>query len=95
MQQVMETVGRSWRSRFFEYRPYRTILNDYFKRDPLFRWEAAPRPLMTDDHDRVVSPTRAYLLSSVSAQLGCVHPSKASWPIMAVGFWFICAALGV
>jgi len=49
MQQVMETVGRSWRSRFFEYRPYRTILNDYFKRDPLFRWEAAPRPLMTDD----------------------------------------------
>ena len=46
-------------------------------------------------HPRVVSPTRAYLLSSVSAQLGCVHPSKASWPIMAVGFWFICAALGV
>jgi glycine amidinotransferase len=39
----------SWRSRFFEYRPYRTILNDYFRRDPHFRWEAAPRPLMTDN----------------------------------------------
>lgn len=45
--QILEST-MSWRSRFFEYRAYRTILKDYFQRDPLFRWTAAPKPQMTD-----------------------------------------------
>ena len=39
----------SWRSRFFEYRPYRGVLNEYFKRDPGMLWTCAPKPLMRDD----------------------------------------------
>jgi len=38
----------SWRSRFFEYRPYRTVLKDYMRRDPCMLWTCAPKPLMTD-----------------------------------------------
>ena len=37
----------SWRSRFFEYTPYRTLINKYFYEDPLCKWSAAPKPLMT------------------------------------------------
>lgn len=59
----------SWRSRFFEYRPYRTILNEYFQRDPAFRWEAAPRPLMTDElYDRDLP-----LLTSQRKQTAAQH----------------------
>lgn len=36
----------SWRSRFFEYRAYRALLNEYFERDPNFIWTAAPKPTM-------------------------------------------------
>jgi glycine amidinotransferase len=38
----------SWRSRFFEYRPYRGVLNEYYKRDPCMLWTCAPKPLMAD-----------------------------------------------
>jgi len=36
----------SWRSRFFEYRAYRSLLNEYFERDSNFSWYAAPKPTM-------------------------------------------------
>jgi glycine amidinotransferase len=52
---VLLTVGNevleapmSWRSRFFEYRAYRSLLNEYFELDPNFVWTAAPKPTMTD-----------------------------------------------
>lgn len=52
---VLLTVGQeileapmSWRSRFFEYRAYRELLNEYFERDPDFEWIAGPKPTMTD-----------------------------------------------
>lgn len=35
------------RSRFFEYRSYRPLLKEYFKRGA--RWSAAPKPTMSDD----------------------------------------------
>jgi len=52
---VVMTVGNeiveatmSKRSRFFEYRPFRPLIRDYFDRDPTMQWTAAPKPLMRD-----------------------------------------------
>jgi glycine amidinotransferase len=38
----------SQRSRWFEYICYRPLLTRYFKEDPHFRFEAAPKPRLTD-----------------------------------------------
>jgi glycine amidinotransferase len=38
----------SQRSRWFEFIAYRPILEAYFKRDPEFQWEAAPKPRLTE-----------------------------------------------
>jgi glycine amidinotransferase len=38
----------SQRSRWFEYLCYRPLLEQYFKEDPNFRWEAAPKPRLTE-----------------------------------------------
>jgi glycine amidinotransferase len=52
---LLVTVGNeileatmSQRSRWFEYLCYRPLLNRYFKEDPNFRFEAAPKPRLTD-----------------------------------------------
>merc|ERR1719261_720954 len=52
---VVMTVGdeiveatMSKRSRFFESRPFRPLIRDYFDRDPTMQWTAAPKPLMRD-----------------------------------------------
>jgi glycine amidinotransferase len=52
---VLLTVGSeiveatmSARSRWFEYLAYRPLLQRYFKEDPNFRWEAAPKPRLSD-----------------------------------------------
>jgi glycine amidinotransferase len=52
---VLLTVGHeileatmSQRSRWFEYLAYRPLLQRYFQEDPAFRWEAAPKPRLTD-----------------------------------------------
>jgi glycine amidinotransferase len=37
----------AWRSRFFEYRPYRKLIKEYFSQGA--KWTAAPKPTMTDD----------------------------------------------
>ena len=37
----------AWRSRFFEYRAYRNILKDYFRRGA--KWTTAPKPQMSDE----------------------------------------------
>lgn len=36
----------AWRSRYFEFRPYRQIVKDYFNRGA--KWTAAPKPQMSD-----------------------------------------------
>ena len=38
----------SYRSRWYEYLCYRPLLQQYFKEDPNFRWEAAPKPRLSD-----------------------------------------------
>ena len=37
----------AWRSRFFEYRPYRKLIKDYFHRGA--KWTTAPKPQMSDE----------------------------------------------
>jgi glycine amidinotransferase len=37
----------AWRSRFFEYRAYRSLIKDYFRQGA--KWTTAPKPLMSDD----------------------------------------------
>lgn len=43
----------SQRSRWYEYLCYRPLLERYFKEDPNFRWQAAPKPRLTEEsyHD--------------------------------------------
>jgi glycine amidinotransferase len=38
----------SYRSRWFEYLCYRPLLEQYYKEDPNMRWEAAPKPRLTE-----------------------------------------------
>ena len=51
---VLLTVGpemleapMSFRSRWFEYLCYRPLFEQYYKEDPNFRWESAPKPRLT------------------------------------------------
>jgi glycine amidinotransferase len=39
----------SYRSRWHEYLCYRPLLQEYYRSDPDMRWEAAPKPRLTDD----------------------------------------------
>lgn len=39
----------SARSRWYEYLCYRPLLEQYFREDPNFVWEAAPKPRLTDE----------------------------------------------
>ena len=52
---VLITIGNNiyestmcMRSRFFEYRAYKTILKDYFRQDPQFKWIVPPKPTMSN-----------------------------------------------
>jgi glycine amidinotransferase len=52
---VLLTIGNeileatmSQRSRWFEYLAYRPVLEKYYAEDPNFRWEAAPKPRLTE-----------------------------------------------
>ena len=42
----------AWRSRFFEYRAYRPLMKEYFRKGA--KWTTAPKPLMSDElYDKV------------------------------------------
>ena len=44
----------AWRSRFFEYRAYRKLMTEYFKKGAIIT--TAPKPLMTEElYDQVRS----------------------------------------
>ncbi len=52
---ILLTVGNeileatmSYRCRWFDYLCYRDLLNKYFEEDPNMKWEAAPKPRLTD-----------------------------------------------
>ena len=47
----------AWRSRFFEYRAYREIIKDYFRRGA--KWTTAPKPQMSDDLYDMEYPMRS------------------------------------
>ena len=46
--EILEST-MSFRDRWFEYLCYRPLLEQYFKDDLNFMWEAAPRPRLTED----------------------------------------------
>ncbi|GAX74636.1 hypothetical protein CEUSTIGMA_g2084.t1 [Chlamydomonas eustigma] len=84
---VLLTVGNeiveatmSLRGRFFEYRCYRSLLNEYFERDPDFKWTSAPKPSMNDSMYR-----SDYLTSSmdrtelVSKRIYCTNETEPIW----------------
>ena len=67
---VLLTVGNeiveatmSIRARFFEYRNYRSLLNEYFERDPNFRWHL----------DGVVDTSRVTLNNSLETAQIILH----------------------
>jgi glycine amidinotransferase len=39
----------SYRSRWYEYLCYRPLFEQYFREDPNFRFEAAPKPRLTEE----------------------------------------------
>lgn len=42
----------AWRARFFEYRAYRPLIKEYFKKGA--KWTTAPKPTMADElYDQV------------------------------------------
>lgn len=42
----------AWRSRFFEYRAYRPLIKEYFRKGA--KWTTAPKPTMADElYDQV------------------------------------------
>lgn len=42
----------AWRSRFFEYRAYRPLIKEYFRKGA--KWTTAPKPTMSDElYDQV------------------------------------------
>lgn len=46
----------AWRSRFFEYRAYRPLIKEYFRKGA--KWTTAPKPTMSDElYDQVKSST--------------------------------------
>ena len=67
---VLLTIGKeiieatmSYRSRWFEYLCYRPLLMSYFDEDPEMRWEAAPKPRLTD-----ASYKQGYLSDSITME---------------------------
>lgn len=46
--EILEST-MSYRSRWFEYLCYRPLFEQYFKEDPNFRFEAAPKPRLTEE----------------------------------------------
>ena len=56
----------AWRSRFFEYRAYRPLLKQYFRKGA--NWTTAPKPQMADelyDHVRMTRP-RSVMTTGIS-----------------------------
>ena len=51
----------AWRSRFFEYRAYRPLIKEYFKKGA--KWTTAPKPTMSDE-----------LYDQVGSLLVCLYP---------------------
>jgi glycine amidinotransferase len=75
---IMETT-MSYRSRWFEYLCYRPLLEQYFKEDPNFLFEAAPKPRLTD-RSYVKDFWRTFNAKSDQEQIE-QHTMKKSWAL--------------
>lgn len=91
----------AWRSRFFEYRPFRSLIKDYFRQGG--GWTAAPKPEMSDDlyvpEDKwqvgeVVSMNRVYVFEYTKID-DYISPAAAEFPPLeiAVPLWHVLAEL--
>lgn len=57
----------AWRSRFFEYRAYRPLIKEYFRKGA--KWTTAPKPTMSDELYDQVSFTTTCLKVVIITQL--------------------------
>ena len=64
----------AWRSRFFEYRAYRSLLKEYFKQGA--KWTTAPKPLMSDDLYDQVKTLSIFEVCKPSEELQCSQTLK-------------------
>lgn len=62
----------AWRARFFEYRAYRPLIKEYFKKGA--KWTTAPKPTMADELYDQVSHTL-----SCSGDNSFLNPSLMIW----------------
>ena len=67
------------RSRWFEYLCYRPLLEQYYREDPGFRWEAAPKPRLTD-RTYIQDFWTSFNLKSEEEQIE-QHTIKESWAL--------------
>lgn len=59
----------AWRARFFEYRAYRPLIKEYFRKGA--KWTTAPKPTMSDElYDQVRLSSDTY--KCVQSLLHCV-----------------------
>lgn len=61
----------AWRSRFFEYRAYRSLCKEYFRAGA--RWTTAPKPQMSDELYDYVSKEPATLFAGRTCSGAHVH----------------------
>lgn len=80
------------RSRWFEYLCYRPLLEQYYCEDPNFRWEAAPKPRLTDRTYRQ-GFWKDFHLKSEEEQIE-QHTLKKSWALTEVEPLFDAADVG-
>lgn len=60
----------AWRSRFFEYRAYRPLIKEYFRKGA--KWTTAPKPTMADELYDQVRP-RPRICERVLCWLSITH----------------------
>lgn len=61
----------AWRARFFEYRAYRPLIKEYFRKGA--KWTTAPKPTMADELYDQVRPYHVRLASdTISVGIECL-----------------------
>jgi len=71
----------SFRSRWYEYLCYRPLLEQYFREDPNFRWEAAPKPRLADASYR---PNFWESFDAKSREEQLEHAHRGEWALTEV-----------
>jgi hypothetical protein len=61
----------AWRSRYFEFRPYRKLIKEYFSKGG--SWTAAPKPEMSDELYVPESQWKVRLLMQTTTTMLCMQ----------------------